>query len=150
MEPLYRPTDLDQETASFIAAGLRELASADGTHPSELALIEAFEQEVGATSANFDLTGDHPLRTPELREMFMRTSILLALADGKISEVEGELIGRWSRTLEIDVAGLAELYRQVKKTMLGHFQGATLFREQAMEIGSELGLEEQDILTSLN
>jgi hypothetical protein len=150
MEPLYRPTELDQETASFIAAGLRELARADGTHPSELALIEAFEQEVGAAPATFDLTGDHPLRTPEMREMFLRTCILLTLADGRISEVEGELLGRWAGMLGIDVASLAELYRQVKKTMLGHFQGAALFRDQAMEIGSELGLEEKDILTSLD
>lgn len=149
MEPLFRTTDLDQETASFIAAGLRELARADGTHPAELALIEEFERGLEPAPVTFDLDGDHPLTTPELRELFLRTSILLALADGQISEVEGERIGRWASKLQVDVAALAELYRQVKRTMLSHFSDNTLFREQAEEIGRSLGLDEDDILTTL-
>ena len=149
MEPLTHPTDLDRDPASFIAAGLRELAAIDGTHDQELALIEAFEADIDAEPVAFDLSGDHPLTTPELRDLFLRSAIMLALADGHISELEGERLGRWARALDVDVSTLAELYRSVKQGMLRHFQGATLFREQVQEIGRELGLADEDIDNSL-
>jgi len=150
MEPLTRPTDLDRDTASFIAAGLRELARIDGTHASELALIEAFEAEIDAQPAAFDLSGEHPLTTPELRDLFLRSAIMLALADGEISELEGDQLGRWARELDVDVATLAELYTSVKQSLLRHFQGVTLFRDQVQQIGQELGLAEDEIETSLD
>jgi len=149
MKELFAELDLDRTTASFIAAGLRELAEVDGFHDVELALIEDLEQDLGVEEVRFDLTTDHPLQSDELKEVFMRSAILLALADGHISELEGERIGRYANLLGIGVERLAELFRDVKVFLLSAFQGADIFREQAEQIGHDLGLDDEDIQTTL-
>ena len=150
MRELFSEVELDRETASFIAAGLRELAAVDGVHQAELALIQEFERGVGVVSIPFDLTGDHPLKTAQTRELFMRSAILLSMADGEISELEGLRLGRYSNQLGIGVERLAELYRDVKVFLLSAFEGADLFRDEAERIGQEMGLEDDDIQTTLN
>lgn len=149
MKELFAEIDMDRESASFIAAGLRELAGVDGYHALELALIEDLERELGTEPVQFDLTADHPLRSDELKEVFMRSAILLALADGQISELEGERIGRYANLLGIGVERLAELFRDVKVFLLSAFAGAEIFRDQAEQIGHDLGLDEEDIQTTL-
>ncbi len=150
MKDLFQPVELDLETTSFIAAGLRDLAEVDGVHAAEIAMIEAFEQDCGVQSVKFDLRGDHPLRTEALRELFMRSAILLAMADNEISELEGVRLGQYAHLLGIDVARLAELYRDVKVYLLSSFAGAEIFRDQAEAIGEDLGLEDVDIKTTLH
>jgi hypothetical protein len=149
MKDLFQPVDLDLETTSFIAAGLRELAAVDGVHEAELALIEEFERDCGVSEVKFDLRGEHPLKTDALREVFMRSAILLAMADNEISELEGVRLGQYAHHLGIDVARLAELYRDVKVFLFSAFEGAELFRDQAEQIGEDLGLEDVDITSTL-
>lgn len=149
MKPLFHEIPLDGETASFMAAGLRQLAEVDGFHDRELALLDAFGDGLDVQPTAFDLTGDHPLDTSDKKELFMRTAILLALADGGISELEGDLIGRWANILGIPVERLAELFRDVKVYLLSTFEDSSLFREQAERIGDELGLDKDDISTTL-
>ena len=149
MKEFFHKIPMDRETASFFAAGLRQLAEVDGLHEKEIALIHAFEDGLDRVPCTFDLVGDHPLDTAEKRELFMRSAILLALADGDISEVEGELIGRYAHGLGIPVERLAELFRDVKVFLLSTFEDNTLFRDQAEQIGEELGLDTGDITTTL-
>ncbi len=149
MKPFFHEIPLDRETASFIAAGLRELAEVDGFHDHELALLDAFADGLDVRPSAFDLSGEHPLDSAEKKELFMRTAILLALADGDIGEREGDLIGRWANTLGIPVERLAELFRDVKVYLLSTFADSTLFRDQAEAIGEDLGLDSKDITTTL-
>jgi len=149
MKTLFHEIPMDRETASFFAAGLRKLAEVDGLHEQELALIDAFEDGLDVQPTVFDLSGDHPLDTPDKAEVFMRTAILLSQDDGDISEVEGDLIGRWANSLGIPAERLAELFRDVRVYLLSTFQENTLFREQAERIGEDLGLDEKDITTTL-
>jgi len=149
MRDIFGEIELDRETVSFIAAGLRELAAVDGVHEAELALIEEFEKGIGVVETPFDLTAEHPLDSPELRELFMRSAILLSMADGEIGELEGLHLGRYASQLDIDVKRLAELYRDVKVFLLSAFEGAEIFRDQAERIGEEMGLEDEDIQTTL-
>jgi hypothetical protein len=149
MKAFFHEIPMDRETASFFAAGLRMLAEVDGFHDAELALIGSFEGGLEVEATAFDLSGDHPLDTAEKAELFMRSAILLALADGGISEMEGELIGRWAHALSIPVERLADLFKDVKVYLLSTFEDSTLFREQAEKIGEELGLDKEDITTTL-
>lgn len=150
MRELFSEFELDREAASFIAAGLRELAAVDGIHVAELALIEEFERGVGVATVPFDLTAGHPLQTERARELFMRSAILLSMADGEISELEGLKLGQWANQLDIGVERLADLYRDVKVFLLSAFEGAEIFREQAEQIGLDLGLDDEDIQTTLH
>ena len=149
MQELADRVELDQGAARFIAAGLHELAAVDGVHELEIRLIREFEQGVEGDPVPFDLDGQHPLETAELRELFMRSAILLALADGKISELEGDLIGRYAHKLAVRPERLAELYRDVKMYLLSTFEDATLFREQVEDIGRDLGLDDAEIKQTL-
>ncbi len=150
MKLLAERVDLDEGAARFIAAGLRELAAVDGVHELEQQLIEEFERDLSGEAVPFDIDGDHPLDTTELRELFMRSAILLALADGEISELEGERIGRYAHKLAVRPERLAELYRDVKMYLLSTFEDSTLFREQAQDIGHELGLDDEAIKQTLS
>ncbi len=137
---------LDSATASFMASGLRALAEVDGGHERELALVAEFEGDGGpADPSAFNLSEGHPLQTPSLRDLFLRSALLLALADGRVSHKERETLTRWAQALGVDPVALAYMDREVRMSLLGGFQGVTLFREQAIAVGRELGLDDSDI-----
>ncbi len=149
MREFVAEVEVSEEAAVFIASGLRELAAVDGVHERELALIEAFAAGLVYEPVPFDLTGDHPLVSDELRDLFMRSAILLALADGGVSELEGDLIGRYALALEISPRRLAMLWRDVKCYLLSSFEAAEIFRDDVEQIGRELGLADSEIHDSL-
>ena len=129
MPELFPETDITTDEAEAISHGLITIAKADGVlHEREAALIADF----------YGATMDHPLnmaeleRAPavdgaflaaklqsaEIRELFLKTAILLSYADGNYSAPESKLIKEFSSALGYDAAKLGQFETQVKEFML--------------------------------
>src|SRR5437879_258510 len=92
------------DAARIIAQGMMKLSACDGIDPSETVMIEAFlaecyEQVGGSEGHSALLAQDIDMReaqkvldNPELRELFMRSCLLLACADGIYSPEEQALL----------------------------------------------------------
>jgi uncharacterized membrane protein YebE (DUF533 family) len=129
--------DLDAKTAAVIAAGMRRVALADGDvmHPNELHLIEAFEEDIPAgTPANATI-GD-----AAIREVYLKSLVMVALADGRISDNEHAVIADLAAAVGADGADVARTTEAVKREFLAVFDGVTHFREQVQAVADELGV----------
>ncbi len=134
------PVDLDESAATTIAAGMRAVARADGSHPREEALIDELEKELGAA------TGDHPvdlatLDTPGKQEVFLKSLVLVAFADGQIGRAEGEMIRRYADDLGLGDAEVARCISDVAQVMLSQLAGVKVYREQVVALGRSMGLD---------
>ncbi len=130
MPELHPEIEITQDQAEAMARGLFAVARADGKiHEREAALIADF----------YGASVDHPLNmaelerapavdgaflaaklpTAELRELFLKTGILLSYADGNYSAPESKLIAQFARALGVDDARLRHYEQQVKEFMLG-------------------------------
>lgn len=144
--------DVSLEAAKAIAQGMMKLAASDGVHPKEVQLIKGFMAEcyelAGGTETyeelsheDFDL--EHVkavLNTDELRELFMKSNLLLACADGVYSESEQNMMDHYAIEMGMTAGRLRELEMQVKQYMLGQFAGVKVYRDQAEELGRKLGM----------
>lgn len=137
--------DLDARTAHAIAQQLRELAAVDGTHPREEALIAAFESDL--PSAEGASLGD--VSSPDAREALLKSLVLLALADGRISAAEGAHIRQVAGRIGRSEADVARAVVEVGKAMLSQFEGVQIFRDQVRELGLSMGLSAEDIEAAL-
>jgi uncharacterized tellurite resistance protein B-like protein len=129
MPELFPETDITSDEAEAISHGLITIAKADGVlHEREAALIGDF----------YGAAMDHPLNMAELerapavdgaymaaklqsagiRELFIKTAILLSYADGNYSAPESKLIQEYAVALGYDAAKLAGFETQVKEFML--------------------------------
>lgn len=131
---------ITQGQAETIARGMMAVARAEGgVHPHEWALIKSFYDEAAhvgqAGSANHlaalenapDIdpaalaTGLAPDgKGGALAELFLKTTILLAYADGSFAQGERILIERYAKALGTSAADLARLEQSVKEYLLGH------------------------------
>jgi tellurite resistance protein len=99
----------EQQAKSWLRA-LLVLAWADGH-------FDAAEQEAVASLMPMDLTMDLDLDLDllgrelggELAEDFVRTAVMVAIADGVYSQSEDDLLAEYCRVLQVDVGVLAEL-----------------------------------------
>lgn len=152
MIEFFGEVDLNPDAAAYIAQGLRALASCDGLHTNELALVEEFERGVGippTDGADFASDGGGPLGDTSERELFLSSLQLMALADGRISSREAEWIDRVSSDLGIDADRREVLAVRAKKYLLGSLAGVKAFRDQAEDVGRSLGLSDEDIADAL-
>lgn len=141
MEIMKAAVDLDAPAARAIAAAMRELAQVDGEHPRELALIDAFEAELPAAEAA-ELSA---LGSPEAQEALLKSLVLLAFADGKMSEPERAHIVRTAAGLGLGEAEVAKATADVATVILSGFSGVHIFRDQVTALGRELGLDDATI-----
>lgn len=124
----FPETPLNQSQAEAIARGLFALAKADGLHVRETSLIAAFWGETGGSARALselenreDITAEelgNVLASHELRQIFMKTALLLAFADGEVSAKESEVVLRYSESLGLS-AELAVMEEQVKEFLMG-------------------------------
>jgi tellurite resistance protein len=138
MRDLHAELELREDQAEAIARGLYAVARADGTvHAREAALIsDFFGAATGGTGSltalerqdkisGADLAAHLP--SAELRELFLKTAMLLAYADGTYGTSESQLIAEYGKALGVDDASLRSLEVQVKDFMLSqlsHLQNA--------------------------
>jgi tellurite resistance protein len=140
--------DIREDQAEAIARGLYAVARADGNvHEREAAMISEF----------FNTTTDHPshmaalerqpilepanlaaiLSTPELRQLFVKTAILLAHVDGAYAPKEAKQIADYAKACGIDATALGKLEASVKDYLLGllwHLQNVQGVAQVAKEL----------------
>jgi uncharacterized membrane protein YebE (DUF533 family) len=127
--------EVNAHQAETIARGLYAVAAVDGVHERELALISEF---AWGTSDDDDDTRGGPLGggsfgqilplepasvalllpEPALRELFMKAALLVAYADGRVSEAERATIGQFGDALGFAPPALAKLEAEVKDYLL--------------------------------
>jgi tellurite resistance protein len=118
-----------ESEAEAIARGLYAVAKADGTvHPRELALISEYYAAGSENSADFAALERGGLITPEalaaqldrpeVRELFLKTALLMAYTDGSFGKGEGECINRFAAALGMSAATLEALDTQVREYLL--------------------------------
>jgi tellurite resistance protein len=128
MPELFPEIEVRADHAEAIARGLIVVAKADGEiHEREAALIGDFYSSVterpvdmAALERAAPVDGAYlaaTLPSPQLRELFMKTAILLAYADGNYSASESKVIGEFATAF--GVTDLDHIETQVKEYMLG-------------------------------
>lgn len=129
--------ELDAGTARRIALDMRAVALADGdVHPQELELIEGFE---GALPDGSEAV--QTIDEPELVQVYLRSLVMVALADGRVSEVELAVIRDLATLQGASPEQLDQAVQAVKEHFLEAFSGVTIFKAAVDLIAQELGLE---------
>lgn len=106
--------ELEARSAAVIAAGMMAVALADGeAHPREVAMIESFTEEL---PAGVDPSGVM-LSDPWEQEIFVRSLVMVAVADGHVSEEESSLIHRLARDHGIDEERVKKIRHAVAMEM---------------------------------
>jgi tellurite resistance protein len=130
MIDFYPEIEVNQAAAEAIARGLYAVAKVDGVHEREAALVASFwgevggsagalaELERGATISSAELSA--ALGSAQLRHLFLKTSVLLAWADGKVTDAERKIIGEFAGALGVGAAELGRLEAAVKEYLLSH------------------------------
>ena len=135
------PVSIDERAAAIIARGMRSVAQADGIlHGREMSLIASFESHLPQDDADGGRIDDEAQQTA-----FLRTMILVALADGVVSEAELARIKELCEEQGIDVARVDPEVTVVKRRFLAVFAGVQVFRDAVVRIARDLGLPDSEV-----
>ncbi len=133
---------VDAATAATIAEGMRRVAKADGlVHKREMNLIAAFEAQVPSDEAALVVA----LASDDLKQVFLRSLIMVALADGVISDVEMVVIRELAAVQSMQVGDIEEEVLWVKRKFLSVFAGVRVFRDSVLRVAADLGLPEAEV-----
>ena len=135
---------LDEAAAAVIGRDMRVVAEADGIlHVRELSLIDAFVSEL--PDSDVDVDGYGSICTDELRMTYLRSLVMVALADGKVSEEEHEVILELSAKVGLPAATVEKALDEAKREFMSIFSGLKLFRDSMRTVGRDMGLSDEDI-----
>ena len=97
---------LSADEAIAIAAAMNVISQADGVHPAEEEMIADFisgvAEDLGETVELPAMTPDdlaQKIHDPDIRRLAVQSLILIAMADGAISEKEGKLNQEYATAL---------------------------------------------------
>jgi tellurite resistance protein len=116
--PLFTDITLSADDAEAIAAALRDIAETDGVHEEELALINelvaGLDEELGEDKpTKLDKMTPAKLAAqivdPDVRMVAIHSAVLLAMADGAISDKERERCTEYATALGMDAATYQEV-----------------------------------------
>jgi uncharacterized membrane protein YebE (DUF533 family) len=140
MDWLDTNVDLDATAAAVIAQGMREVAQADGMiHQRELSLIASFEADIPPG-------GDADASLPDdVKSVYLRSLIMVALADGVITDKESERIDALAESQGIGRSQVHAETLEVKRWFLQAFQGVNIFRDAVIRVAKDLGLDESEV-----
>ncbi|HHO54362.1 MAG TPA: hypothetical protein ENK18_26695 [Deltaproteobacteria bacterium] len=142
MDWFDEPVELDAAQAALIAEGMRAVAGADGLlHERELALIASFEAELPEPAD----AGQAVLGSELLQRTFVRSLIMVALADGTLGTREREVIRELAAAQEIGDAVIDACVIEVKQRFLKVFAGVDVFRDSVVQVALDLGLAESEV-----
>lgn len=143
MDWTERAISLDGPAAAVISAGMKAVAKADGdVHPRELQMIEAFEADLPSIDVPDPRAA---LGSKDVRDAYVRSLVMVALADGTISEPEGAVIRELSTAMGLTDADVDEAILEVKRWFLKRFAGVTVFRDTVEQIARDLGLDPAEL-----
>jgi tellurite resistance protein len=138
--------ELDAAAAHTIAAAMRAVAVCDGEHPREVALIQEFEAELPGGSSTLDLS---TIQGEAAQEAFLKSVVLVAYADGRVTETERDLIASFARQIGIPEARLTATWTDIASSLLSSFAGVRTYRKEVVTIGKSMGLDEATIAAVL-
>lgn len=144
----FSEINVEKNHAEAIARGLFAIAHSDGLHEREAALIGSFWADTGGSyHALASLEHSTPISGEELaaalpaaplRRLFLKTALLMAFADGKVSEQESQLVHTYADALGL-TSELAALQAEVKDYLLS--QLAHIHNTEALlEIAKKLAI----------
>lgn len=141
MQWFSEAADLDAAQAAWFAQGMRKVAQADGlVHDREINLIAAFEAGLAPDSAV-----TRPEMTPEVGLAYVRSLIMVALADGVIGDAEMAEIRALADDAGIAVDVVDAEVVTVKRWFLGVFAGVNVFRDAVVRVAQDLGLPAAEV-----
>jgi tellurite resistance protein len=141
MYGLSGDVELSAAEAACIAHAMREVAQADGSiHQRELALIAQFEAELPADARPAETLGSQ-----KVRQAFLRSVLLVALADGVITEDEERVIGAMCEAQGIGRGEIHAETLEVKRWFLSTFRGVQIFQDAVVRVAENLGLPSSEI-----
>ncbi|MBN2195897.1 MAG: tellurite resistance TerB family protein [Polyangiaceae bacterium] len=121
LHPLFDPTiSLSSDQARAIVGALQDIAESDGLHDEEIALIAEL-----VTEYNVELGDDvrvskvspaelgRKLVDPTLRKLAVQTGVMVAMADGSVSEIERARVLEFAVALGFD----AKEYQAIEDTI---------------------------------
>ena len=141
---------LTPEQAALIARALYSLSRVDGHEEREGMLIKSFWMDVMGEGSVLDLRSFEmmPDVTPadlvrglpssEVRDMFMKTAVMLTYADGSVSDKEREWIAATGKALgyaDKEVKRMDELVRTYLLSQLSHLHNVDALKTVAKDLG---------------
>ena len=136
--------EISLPAARTIAAAMREIAEVDGIHPNEARLLDTFEADLPQDGSPCTVALD-TINNRDLHEAFFKSLLLVAYADGMLTELEEERIAHYAQLLSVASDDLTTWKSDVASSLLSVFSGVQIFRDSVFEMGRDLGLSEQDI-----
>ncbi len=123
----FSEINVEKNHAEAIARGLFAIAHSDGLHEREAALVGSFWADTGGSfhalaslERSAAITGEElaaALDNTPLRRVFLKTALLMAFADGKVSEQESTLVRTYADALGL-TSELSTLEAEVKDYLL--------------------------------
>lgn len=143
MDWTERAINLDGTAAAVISAGMKAVAKADGdVHPREMQLIAAFEADLPVVDVPDPKS---VLGTEDLRGAYVRSLVMVALADGTITPAEEQVIRSLCTALGLTEAEVDEATHEVKLWFLQRFAGVVVFRDAVEQIASDMGIDPSEL-----
>ncbi|MCA9551932.1 MAG: TerB family tellurite resistance protein [Myxococcales bacterium] len=138
----FSPQDLSFEQVKVLTHALFAVARVDGVHDNEMALIREFYESCARkgdprlediAGGAFSVDDAKPLfDTPEAKQLFIKSLILLAFADGQYAVVEDDLIREYGAALGLSKEELDNLHEATKEYLLSslaHIQNLDALKE---------------------
>ena len=123
----FSEINVEKNHAEAMARGLFAIAHSDGLHEREAALVGSFWADTGGSfhalaslERSSAITGEElaaALDNTPLRRVFLKTALLMAFADGKVSEQESTLVRTYADALGL-TSELSTLEAEVKDYLL--------------------------------
>jgi tellurite resistance protein len=110
LSPMFTEIALSADDAEAIVAALRDVAETDGVHDEELALIQSFvetlDEDLGEPQPTKleTMTPEELARRildPTVRTIAVQVCVLLAMADGAISDKERARVKAYAEALDL-------------------------------------------------
>ena len=147
MRWLNEPLLIDAAVAAAIADDLQVIAEADGeVHERESALIEAFRSGIppGADASKSDFSAASTQRT------YIRSLLLLALADGELRDEETDMIATLARQRGVAAEEVMSITRALTLEFYGTYGGASGMREDLRQAAASAGVRREQTDTMWN
>jgi tellurite resistance protein len=124
----FSELDLNFEQVKVLTHALVTVAKVDGIHDNEMSLIREFYQSCAragdprledVAKGSFSIEKAKVLfDSPPLAKMFVKSTILLAFADGEYAQGEDDLIRQWGAALGVSPSEVDALYEATKEHMM--------------------------------
>jgi tellurite resistance protein len=143
----FSEQNLSFDQVKALTRAMLTVARVDGVHDHEMRMVREFYESCARAGdprleeiakGNFDIeTARGLFGTPELGQLFVKTLILLAFADGSYARNEDNLIRDWAKHLGLSSEAVDNLLSATKEFLLAglaHVQNVDALKEVAKKL----------------